>query len=168
MALVARIDAGGRPLVVYNVHLESQIPESGQVEQVREVIAAASRLASGTAVVIAGDFNTRKRDSAVIEALRGNGYRNALSKPRATVGRRGVTVISLLGALIEPFRSHGAKQASPTLDWIFLGGPLTPLQGSVLSGVTASDHYPLVASVRWKERAAKPLSPRGLSEQPAQ
>ncbi|MCL4852392.1 MAG: hypothetical protein KJZ78_13540, partial [Bryobacteraceae bacterium] len=70
-------------------------------------------------VVIAGDFNTRRRPSPVINRLREAGFRQAAGSEKSTSAR-------------------GAA-----LDWIFVRGPLTFREGSVLSDVEASDHYPL-------------------------
>lgn len=119
MALIAELASKEGPLIVYDTHLESQGSEKRRLRQVEEIIADAAKHASTAPVVIAGDFNTRRRPSPVISRLQEAGFRQAAGSEKSTSAR-------------------GAA-----LDWIFVRGPLTFREGSVLSDVKASDHYPL-------------------------
>src|ERR1700734_2812907 len=58
VALVAEPDNGGKPLVVYNLHLESKGTEQLRLLQLEEVLDDAKRYPSDTPVIVAGDFNS--------------------------------------------------------------------------------------------------------------
>ena len=126
IALVTELDNGGKMLVVYNLHLESRGSEQGRLLQLNEVLADAERYPAGTAVMVAGDLNTKIRTSPVIPRLKDAGYRSAF-------GDRKVRTHVIIGAL----------------DWIFARGPLQFEDPEVLPGAHASDHFPIAVTVKF-------------------
>lgn len=58
MAMIARLDAGGTPLLVASVHLESSTDAADRAAQVAVLLRAIEERADGYAVIIGGDFNT--------------------------------------------------------------------------------------------------------------
>ena len=58
MAMVASLDAGGAPLLVASVHLESSTDASDRAAQVAMLLRAIEQRAGDHAVIIGGDFNT--------------------------------------------------------------------------------------------------------------
>jgi len=58
MAMVASLDAGGAPLLVASVHLESSTDASDRAAQVAVLMRAIEERAGDHAVIIGGDFNT--------------------------------------------------------------------------------------------------------------
>jgi endonuclease/exonuclease/phosphatase family metal-dependent hydrolase len=58
MAMIASVDAGGAPLLVASVHLESSTDASDRAAQVKVLLRAIEERADGHAVIIGGDFNT--------------------------------------------------------------------------------------------------------------
>jgi endonuclease/exonuclease/phosphatase family metal-dependent hydrolase len=120
IALVTELDNGGKPLVVYNLHLESRGSENGRLLQLNEVLADAERYPPETVVIVAGDLNTKVRTSPVIPRLREAGYRSAF-------GDQKVRTHIIIGAL----------------DWIFARGPIQFDDPQVLRDAHASDHFPI-------------------------
>jgi len=127
IALIAELDNGGKPLVVYNLHLESRGNEQGRLLQLNEVLEDAQHYPRDTPIIIAGDFNTKsftKRfHSPLIPRLQEAGYRSAFGDQR--------------------FRTHIIIGA---LDWVFVRGPIECEHGEVLR-VHGSDHFPIVVDV---------------------
>lgn len=124
VALVAELDNGGKPLVVYDLHLESKGTEQLRLEQLEEVIDDAKRYPPETPVIIAGDFNTFVFHSRLIPRLREAGFRSAF-------GDRHPKTHVLLGEL----------------DWIFVRGAIEFENEQVLH-VPGSDHFPISVNVR--------------------
>ena len=58
MAVIASLDAGGAPLLVAAVHLESSTDAADRAAQVAVLLEAIEQRADGHAVIIGGDFNT--------------------------------------------------------------------------------------------------------------
>lgn len=58
MAMIANLDAGGTPLLVAAVHLESSTDAADRASQVAVLLQAIEERADGHAVIIGGDFNT--------------------------------------------------------------------------------------------------------------
>jgi endonuclease/exonuclease/phosphatase (EEP) superfamily protein YafD len=96
-----RLDNGGKPLVVYNLHLESKGTEQLRFEQLEEVLDGAQRYPADTPIIVAGDFNTFVFHSRLIPRLRQAGFRSAL-------GDRRVRMHVIVGAL----------------DWVFVRGSI--------------------------------------------
>ena len=126
IALVNELDRGGKPLVIYNLHLESRGSENGRLLQLNEVLADAAKLPSSTPVIIAGDLNTKTRGSPVIPRLREAGYRSCFGdrRPRTHI---------IIGAL----------------DWIFVRGPVECGEAEVRRDFHASDHYAISAELEF-------------------
>jgi len=124
VALVAELDNGGKPLVVYNLHLESKGTEQLRFEQLEEVLDDAQHYSPDTSIIIAGDLNTFVFHSRLIPRLREAGFRSAL-------GDRHVRTHVITGAL----------------DWVFVRGPIECEDGQVLH-VHGSDHFPISVDVR--------------------
>ncbi len=121
MALVAEILVGRRPLLVYDLHLESQADESLRLWQLSEVLQDASHHSAETPVIVAGDMNTRQSPSLLRGHLLAAGFQDAS----------------------DGFRCLGTKPNGQTLDWIFTRGPAVCAETKVHRDVRASDHYPL-------------------------
>lgn len=124
VALVAELDNGGKPLVVYNLHLESKGTEQLRLQQLEEVLDDAQRYPPQTPIIVAGDFNTFVFHSRLIPRLCQAGFRSALGdrRPRTHV---------ILGEL----------------DWVFVRGSIECEDGQVLH-VPGSDHFPISVDVR--------------------
>lgn len=132
VAQIAELDNGGELLVVYNLHLESRGDEQLRLAQLEEALADAAHYPPETPLLIAGDFNTKSRHSALIPRLKQAGYRSAF-------GDRRVRTHIIIGAL----------------DWVFARGPVRCEGASVLRDVHASDHFPISLDVQFR-RASPP------------
>jgi endonuclease/exonuclease/phosphatase family metal-dependent hydrolase len=128
IALVTELRFAGRPLVVYNLHLESRSMGLIQAAQIDEILADLGRYPAGTSAVIGGDINSKYFPSVFLRKMEMAGFRSAL------------------GERIE--RTHKIAMA---LDWIFVRGPLALEQGAVGRGAKGSDHYPVVARLKASE-----------------
>ena len=125
IALITELDNGGKPLVVYNLHLESRGNDRLRLLQLEEVLDDAKQYPPQTAVIIAGDLNSKTSRSALIPRLREAGYKSAFGDQR-------IRTHLLIGAL----------------DWIFARGPIEFGRADVLRGVGGSDHFPIAVDVR--------------------
>ena len=126
MALVTELTFAGRPLIVYNAHLESRSYGRIQWQQVEEMLQdLAHKYPSGVACVIGGDLNTKYLPSIFLHRLQKAGFRSAT------------------GDSVE--RSHVIAMA---LDWIFVRGAIDLTGGRVDRNVKGSDHYPVIVSMR--------------------
>jgi endonuclease/exonuclease/phosphatase family metal-dependent hydrolase len=124
IALVAELDNGGKPLVVYNLHLESKGTGELRLQQLDEVLDDARRYPHETPIIIAGDFNSFTFHSSLIPRLREAGFRSAFGEQRV--------------------RTHVIVGA---LDWVFVRGSIECERGQVLR-VHGSDHFPITVDVR--------------------
>jgi endonuclease/exonuclease/phosphatase family metal-dependent hydrolase len=124
MALVAELDNGGKPLVVYNLHLESKGTGQLRLEQLEEVLDDAQHYPPQTPIIIAGDFNSFTSHSSLIPRLRQAGFRSAFGEQRV--------------------RTHVMVGS---LDWVFVHGDIECEHGQVLR-VPGSDHFPITVDVR--------------------
>jgi endonuclease/exonuclease/phosphatase family metal-dependent hydrolase len=125
IALVAEFGQDATELVLYNLHLESRGFGATRYGQLGEVIADAKRYGPEVPVVIAGDLNTKYRPGLFARRLEEAGFRNCF-------GDRKVRTHVLYGAL----------------DWIFVRGPVECGDTRVIRGSKASDHDPLVTSLK--------------------
>jgi len=130
IALVNELDytgkPDGKPLVIYNLHLESRTDEQGRLLQIEEVLADAQRYPVTTPVILAGDLNTLHRHSPVIPRLREAGYRSCFGD--------------------QNVRTHVIICA---LDWIFVRGPIQCQGAEVHRNFHASDHFAISAEVKF-------------------
>jgi endonuclease/exonuclease/phosphatase family metal-dependent hydrolase len=126
IALVNELDRDGKPLVVYNLHLESRTTEHGRLLQLEEVLADTQRYPADTPIIVAGDLNTLSGSSPVIPRLREAGYSSCF-------GERHVRTHIIVGAL----------------DWIFVRGPISCEGAEVRRDFHASAHFPISAELRF-------------------
>jgi endonuclease/exonuclease/phosphatase family metal-dependent hydrolase len=125
IALVTDLVFHDHLLVVYNLHLESRSMGRIQADQLDEVLAdAKKRYPPNTAIVLAGDLNTKYLPSAFLHKLEREGFHSAT------------------GERIE--RTHVIAM---TLDWIFVRGPIHIEDGRVRRDFHGSDHYPVYAEI---------------------
>lgn len=124
IALVTDLEFAGKPLIVYNLHLESRSMGKLQDEQLDEVLADMKRYPPNTAFLVAGDFNTKYLPSIFLHKLERAGFHSAT------------------GNRVE--RTHKILLA---LDWIFVRGPIRVEDGRVNRNLEGSDHYPLYTEV---------------------
>ena len=123
LALAAELAIGERRIVIYNLHLESRGSEELRLRQTEELLSDVSRYPQDMPILIAGDFNTRHSDPPAVKALLQAGFRKAAGQEITT--------------------THGS-----VLDWIFVRGPLSPMNATVHRQVKASDHFPLSIKIR--------------------
>jgi endonuclease/exonuclease/phosphatase family metal-dependent hydrolase len=124
MALVTELEFGGRPLIVYNVHLESRSFGHIQGEQIDEMLADLRQYPADTAIILGGDLNSKYFPSSYLRKLEKAGFHSAT------------------GEKIE--RTHTIAMA---LDWIFARGPVKIEGGQVRRDMNGSDHYPVYAEL---------------------
>jgi endonuclease/exonuclease/phosphatase family metal-dependent hydrolase len=121
MAIAAELQLGRDRLAVYNLHLESKGHDELRVAQLMDVLHDCRQYPPETAVVIAGDLNTRRDPSPLRDTLRASGFHDACDSPDC----------------------RSTKPNGQRLDWIAGRGPLKFSRTTVHQDVTASDHYPL-------------------------
>jgi len=120
IALVTDLDWNGKPLVVYNAHLESRSMGLIQGVQLDEILADLKSYPAGTSAIIGGDLNSTYFPSGVLRKLQQEGFQSAL------------------GQKVQ--RTHAIAMA---LDWIFVRGPFDWRDGAVRRDLKGSDHYPI-------------------------
>lgn len=125
IALVTELTYAGKPCVVYNAHLESRSYGRIQMDQLEEILADARQYPPATAIVLAGDLNTKYLPGIFLKKLQQAGFSSAL------------------GQRIE--RTHAIAM---TLDWIFAKGPVAFSSGKIDRKMGGSDHYPVLAEMR--------------------
>ncbi len=124
IALVDELTFAGKPLVVYNAHLESRSAGPIQEHQIDEMLADCRRWPNDAIIILGGDLNTKYLPSIFLHKLQNAGFHSAL------------------GERIE--RSH---RIAMTLDWLFVKGPARFTAGEVNRRINGSDHYPVYASL---------------------
>ena len=121
IALVSELTFQGKPLIVYNAHLESRSYGRIQMNQLNEILAdLKEHYALETAVILGGDLNTKYLPSIFLHKLEREGFHSAT----------GDRII----------RTHAIAMS---LDWIFVRGPMRLEDGKVRKDVKGSDHYPV-------------------------
>ncbi len=121
IALISEIEVSGRPLVIYNLHLESRSYGRIQLEQLDEVLQdMRQHYSPDTPVVLGGDINSKYLPAHYLDKMQKAGFQSAT------------------GSRIE--RTHTIAM---TLDWLFVRGSLSWQNGRVLRDATGSDHYPV-------------------------
>lgn len=123
VALVTELEFAGRPLVVYNAHLESRSMGALQEAQLDEMLADLKRYPPETPVIVGGDLNTKYFRTGFLRKLERAGFHSAT------------------GDRVE--RTHRIMM---TLDWIFARG-VTIEDGTIRRDLKGSDHYPLYAQL---------------------
>lgn len=144
IALGVTVDVGGRPLRVYNVHLDTRINVQDRLAQIRPVVEAAERQPLEE-VIIGGDFNTNpfrwlfhrfpvfrsNQAAAMDEFMREKGFRAPLAESGSTVNR-------------AVFRGR--------VDALYARG-LTARESGVEREVDSSDHFPVWVDLAWPPAA---------------
>lgn len=139
IALAATLDVAGRPLRVYNLHLDTRLNTGDRLAQLLPVVVAA-RAHTASAVVIGGDFNTNPlrwlfhllpvfrsdQAGAVDDFMQESGFKTPLAEAGST--RRG-----LLRFRLDSLYSRG----------------LTVADSGVERSVEASDHWPAWMDIHW-------------------
>jgi endonuclease/exonuclease/phosphatase family metal-dependent hydrolase len=130
IALVAELDAAGRNLMVYNVHLESRGDEKLRLAQLEETLDDA-RNHIGTPVLVAGDLNFDISEGAAPSLLHRTGFRSVFGQSR--------------------FYTRPAKllESPRSIDWALISGGAQAESPQVDSNVGASDHYPISFTLRF-------------------
>ncbi len=129
LALVSEVDVAGKKIVTYNLHLESKGDDDLRCSQLDETLGDARRYDPEIATVIAGDFNLDASSGRTAIAIRQAHFADAFAnQPLPTTP----------GLFFDPGRR---------IDWIFTTGPMHPSQPQVHRLVSASDHFPLSATL---------------------
>jgi endonuclease/exonuclease/phosphatase family metal-dependent hydrolase len=131
MALVTQITWSERPLIAYNVHLESRGSDALRCSQFAEVIDDTNSLAPDIPVLIAGDFN----------------FDLVQQDPASLVAN-----VSRVEAPFENPFDNGNLRATTTrprlgrarsIDWILVRADVQWNTPRLHDDVIASDHFPL-------------------------
>ncbi len=130
MALVSEVNIAGKPLVSYNLHLESRGDNSLRCSQLVDCLNDAGQYQSAVPIILAGDLNLNVNRTAAASDMSRAHFRNEF----ADQGVRTTPPKSLL-------------DRGSIIDWIFTRGPIRATQPQVHNSVSASDHYPLSLSL---------------------
>ena len=153
MAMIASLDAGGTPLLVASVHLESSTDASDRAAQVAVLLRAIEERAGDHAVIIGGDFNTSALPPA--DAADGDWFDHAASYE---------AMFALFGAARYDWRAANAPRATERMrpdgtpeppyrkiDWFFTRGATVQRAFTTAAidaaGSAISDHDALVIDV---------------------
>lgn len=129
LALVADADVGGKPVVTYNLHLESRGDDRLRAAQMKEALQDAQRYNSDTAVVFAGDFNMDVSAGEIAQVIRRADFQDAFAGQHT------------------PTTPNSFLADGRVIDWIFSRGSLRSSAAQVYRSVAGSDHYPLSATL---------------------
>jgi endonuclease/exonuclease/phosphatase family metal-dependent hydrolase len=130
IALVAGLDAAGRNVIVYNVHLESRGNEGLRFAQLEETLDDA-RHHVGTPVLVAGDLNFNISDGAAPSLLDRTGFRSVFGQSRFYT---------------RPAKLFGSPRS---IDWALISGRAQAESPQVHSNIGVSDHYPMSFTLRF-------------------
>jgi endonuclease/exonuclease/phosphatase family metal-dependent hydrolase len=124
LALIAELEYRGHVLVVYDLHLESRSAGDIQYEQLKEVLADADHYPKDTPIVVAGDLNTKYRQSqtTIVQELTKRGYADAFEG-----------------------RNERTHYFIGSVDYIFARGPIRIAEAKVHRDMHGSDHFPISA-----------------------
>jgi len=126
MALVSLIAWPERPLIVYNLHLESRGNDELRRSQLAEVLNDTRQYDSELPVVIAGDFNLDLSREPVVPGIVERTFDSPFNKGK-----------------ICPATSRSRLGRGRSIDGIFTSRPLACVGAQVHDSVVASDHYPI-------------------------
>ena len=128
IALVTEVEAAGRRLAVYNMHLESRGNDDLRLAQLQEVLQDAAKYAPQSSTLLAGDLNF---DASSAFRTGTFGFSSALGLPSPHTTPRGLF------------------QRQRAIDWAFVAGPIEATSGRVHNTVMASDHYPISFTIKF-------------------
>ena len=128
LAMAATIDFGGRPLRLFNVHIDPHGPLDNQHQQTQAVLALAEQ--HDGPVVVLGDFNTlsKKKEVEIRSLMEERGYITPFPTRIAT----------WRGAALMRFHA----------DWIF-ARDLRVTRWGVVRPLSVSDHWPIWAEIQF-------------------
>lgn len=149
MVLSTRIEIGGQEFNIHNTHLESRGAESLRLVQTEQLLSWTVEESPNATTLIAGDLNTRQQNSPVVERLLAVGFTSAILEGQPTTAPRERPPFWRLSNLWDLLGLADGERLEQTLDWLFVRGRAVEIaSGEVLTTVTGSDHYPLVARFR--------------------
>lgn len=125
IALVTEARIAGRPLAVYNLHLESRGDDQLRASQLREVLAGTMTLPPSTPVIVAGDMNFDTSQPAAAGLVEHSG------------------LCDLIGPHSVPTTPRRLFHSGQAIDRALVRGPVRSKDITVHRSVEASDHYPL-------------------------
>ena len=126
MALVSEVNIAGKPLVSYNLHLESRGDNDLRRSQLLECLDDAGQYKSTAPIILAGDLNLNVTRTTASSDISRAQFQNEFADQQV----RTTPPKSLL-------------DRGSIIDWIFTRGPVRAKQPRVHNSVSASDHYPL-------------------------
>lgn len=129
LALVSEVDIAGKTIVSYNLHLESRGDNPLRCSQLDEALDDTQRYSWNTPILLAGDFNLDVSQTPAATSISRARFQDAFTNQH---------VPTTPGSFLE----HGR-----IIDWIFTRGRVRVSQPQVHRSVSASDHYPLSASL---------------------
>jgi endonuclease/exonuclease/phosphatase family metal-dependent hydrolase len=130
IALVTEVDVPGRPVTVYNLHLESRGDNNLRLSQLSEALDDAAKIVPQTPTLLAGDLNFNVAEEHTDLLIKRAGFRNVLGQSHFYT---------------RPARGVFGNPRS--IDWAFVSGRVEATQGQVHT-IKASDHYPVSFTVR--------------------
>ena len=126
IALVTEVQIAGRPVAVYNLHLESRGADQLRILQLQEVLADTLTVPPTTPVIVAGDMNFDMSQPSVAGLIEHSGLCDVIGPhPAPTTPRRRLF--------------HAGRPIDRDLE----RGPVRWEAITVHRSVEASDHYPL-------------------------
>jgi endonuclease/exonuclease/phosphatase family metal-dependent hydrolase len=132
IALVAEVQIAGRPLAVYNLHLESRGDDQLRASQLQEVLADTLTVPSNTPLIVAGDMNFD------------------MSQPYASALIEHSGLCDVIGPHSVPTTSKRRLfHSGRAIDRALVRGPVRAEDITVHRSVDASDHYPLSFTLRF-------------------
>ena len=129
LALVSEVNVAGKKIVTYNLHLESKGDDDLRCSQLDETLDDARQYKSEIPILLAGDFNLDVSSGRTAATIRQANFRDVFANQRLP---------TTPGSFFDPGRR---------IDWIFAAGPMRPSQPHVHRWVSASDHFPLSATL---------------------
>jgi len=125
LALVSDANIAGRPVVTYNLHLESRGDDRLRRSQLDEALDDARQYDQDIPIVLAGDFNLDLSGGPAAAAMTRAQFQDAFAGQHV------------------PTTPHSFLEQGRIIDWIFTRGHIRASQPQVYRSVSASDHYPL-------------------------
>jgi endonuclease/exonuclease/phosphatase family metal-dependent hydrolase len=123
IALVAEVVIGGKPVVIYNTHLESRESDRLRLNQLEEILNDVKQYPETTRIIVAGDLNNGKDSSEFLRRLSVARFHSVITP----------------GAYTTPKRT--------SKDWIFVRGSFGLESPLVDQTVFASDHFPVTVRI---------------------
>jgi endonuclease/exonuclease/phosphatase family metal-dependent hydrolase len=129
LALVTDARIAGKEIVTYNLHLESKGSDDLRCSQLDEVFRDSRRYEPNIPILLAGDFNFDVSKEPAASAVTDAQFQNAFANQRVSTAP-------------HSFLDHGRA-----IDWILARGAVHFSTLQVHRSDSASDHYPLSATL---------------------